>query len=320
MRRRQYILSLAAIFATAASSAVFLAASRRSADGDVSRLACGVFSEPMTRSEATSPGSQSLESLCLEKGDRLCRRLGRDCRVVVHCPFILGGDYDETALDLWYTGTIEPAWRAMARCYFEEAPSRPITLLLFSNESTYRRHADRLFFDSDVSRFGYYKPSRRTALVNLAWGDGPLLHELTHALMATDFPGASTWLSEGLASLHEASRIRQREDGPNLEGQVNWRLELLRTGTTNRRLPSLERLVGSSSLCGEAEALNYAQARYFCMFLQRRRLLTAFYHRYRADHREDPQGRRTVLSMFPECDWDDLDIEFRQWMASLPNP
>jgi len=208
----------------------------------------------------------------------------------------------------------------MARCYFQKAPDEPITLLLFSDESTYRRYAERLFFDRDVSRFGYYKPGRHTVLANLAWGDGPLLHELTHALMACDFPEASVWLSEGLASLHESSHIRQRGRGSVLEGQVNWRLKLLKGRMTYERLPSLQRLFEISTLHDDAEAMNYARARYFCMFLQRKGLLADFYQRYRARHHEDPQGQRTVLAMFPGHDWGDLDVEFQQWVMSLSDP
>jgi hypothetical protein len=208
----------------------------------------------------------------------------------------------------------------MAHCYFQEAPDRPITVLLFSGESTYRGCAERLFFDRDISRFGYYKPGRRTILVNLAWGDGPLLHELTHALMAFDFPDAAAWLSEGLASLHETSRIRQEGRESTLEGLVNWRLEVLKGRIRDGRLPPLERLVGVSSLHDEAEAMNYAQARYFCMFLQRKGVLADFYHRYRAGHHEDPRGQRAVLAMFPGYDWGDLDAEFGRWVMSLSDP
>ena len=247
-------------------------------------------------------------------------QLGGGCLVVVRPPFVLGGDSNAATLERTYSVTIEPARQAMAHCYFARTPNKPTTLLLFSNDSTYRRFAERLFFDRDISRFGYYKPGRNTVVVNLQWGDGPLLHELTHALMEFDFPDASAWLSEGLASLHEASHIRRRDQGSILEGRVNWRLNVLKGRMRVGRLPPFERLTEIPNLNDDAAAVNFAQARYFCMFLQRKGVLAEVYRRYRAGRREDPRGQRAVLAMFPGHTWDDLDAEFRAWVMSLPDP
>ena len=82
---------------------------------------------------------------------------------------------------------------------------------MFTTEAAYREAAEQLFFDRDVSRFGYYKPGRQAILVNLAEGDGALFHELTHVLMDADFPNAPHWLQEGLATLHEAVEVGRGE-------------------------------------------------------------------------------------------------------------
>ena len=103
--------------------------------------------------------------------------------------------------------TVQPVCDALLASYFRQLPDRPVTILMFATEAAYRRAAEQLFFDRRVSRFGYYKPGRRTVLVNLAEGDGGLLHELTHVLMDADFPNAPLWLQEGLATLHESSDV-----------------------------------------------------------------------------------------------------------------
>jgi len=205
----------------------------------------------------------------------------------------------------------------MTRSYFQRPPTRPITILLFSSETTYRRYAELLFFDRNVSRFGYFKPGRFTILVNLTWGDGPLLHELTHALMYFDFPEAAAWLREGLASLHEASSPIRKERHWILNGQENWRLDVLRREIRAGQLQTLHRLIHTVDMDGTDEAVHCAQARYFCLFLQHKNVLTDVYRRYCVHHAQDPQGEDAVLRAFPGLEWEDLDAEFNRWVTSL---
>lgn len=261
----------------------------------------------------------SLETLCQEKAGRLRRQLGHECQVVVRRPFVLAGDSSPAYLERKYSLTIEPAWRAMARHYLRRAPDRPITVLLFSGEAPYRRYAERLFFDRNVSRFGYFKPGRRTIVANSAWGDGPLLHELTHAMMYFDFPEAAVWLREGLASLHEASLLAGNGDCWTLDGKVNWRLDVLKRQIQAGPLQSLQNLIQTVDFGGPGEAVNCAQARYFCLFLQQKNVLAEVYRRYRASHDEDLRGEKTVLLAFPGHSWQDLDAEFSRWVMSLPS-
>jgi len=60
--------------------------------------------------------------------------------------------------------------------------------------------------------------------MNIATGGGTLVHEMTHALMAPDFPQAPIWISEGLASLYEQCRVEKQ----SLKGDPNWRLPELK--------------------------------------------------------------------------------------------
>lgn len=301
----------------AACAGVYVAANRTlqlspSSDGSHCTDGC----RTSFRGNCVAPQS-SLATPCREKAEQLRRQLRGECSVVSQEPFVLAGDSSPAVTERMYRSTIRPAWRAMAHQYFEHPPDRPITLLLFSDETTYRHYAERLFFDRNVSRFGYFKPGRRSVLVNQAWGDGPLLHELTHALMYFDFPEAAVWLREGLASLHETSSLVRAGKHWALTGRLNWRLDILQRQTRAERMQSLYELIQIVDFGVVDEAVNCAQARYFCLFLQQKDVLGGVYRRYRASHAEDPRGERAVLRAFPGLGWQDLDAEFKQWLMSL---
>jgi hypothetical protein len=203
----------------------------------------------------------------------------------------------------------------MAHCYFRRPPKRPITVLLFNGEQSYNRYAQQLFGDEGISVYGYYKPGQRTLVMNISTGGGTLVHELTHALMDFDFPNVPDWFNEGLASLHEQCHIRSDESG--IDGLVNWRLDGLQRALADGKLRSLASLVGSNDFRGAQQTLNYAQARYFCQFMQERGVLKAYYHRFRNDAQDDPLGYRSVSAVFPDHTWEELDAEFRTWVAGL---
>jgi hypothetical protein len=240
--------------------------------------------------------------------------------VIVHSPFVIAGDLSEDELDAWHRRTIRPAAEAIANCYTKVAPTAPITILLFADERSYRSYAEKLFSDRGVSVYGYYKPSLRTMVMNISTGGGTLVHELTHALVDFDFPAIPDWFNEGLASLHEQCRFRTDEGGikgPSIEGLVNWRLPALQKAIAEGRLRPLEELIGSDDFRGRLEGLNYAEARYFCLYLQERGLLQKFYRAFRDDRRPDRLGLKTAKAMFPDQSWDELNLAFRRWAAGL---
>lgn len=253
------------------------------------------------------PETADLPTACRETAERVARDLGDGCQVIHRVPFVLGGDLGRAELQRWHGETIEPAAATMAAAYFDVPPDEPITVLLFSGEETYRRQAERLFGDGQVSRFGYYRPHLRTILINAESGEGPLLHELTHALMAFDFTDVPDWLGEGLASLHERCEV------PGLEGLENWRLERLKRAIRDDRLPPLRTLIESDDFHGPAEQLNYARARYFCLYMQHQGVLRDFYRRFRSAQSSDPTGSRTIFAVFPDHTWETLDTEFRRF-------
>jgi hypothetical protein len=135
-----------------------------------------------------------------------------------------------------------------------------------------------------------------------------------------DFPDVPAWFNEGLASLHEQCRFRADAagiKGPFIEGLVNWRLPALQKAIAEVRLRPLEELIGGDDFRGRLEGLNYAQARYFCLYLQEQGLLRKFYQTFRDNRRTDRLGLKSAKAMFPDQSWDGLNLAFRRWAAGL---
>lgn len=256
-----------------------------------------------------------LDDQCRAAAERLRAQLDDGCAVVVRTPFVLAGDMNEAHLDEHYRATIAPAARALARCYFRKSPTLPITILLFSGEASYNRYAKQLFNEEGVNVYGYYKPDRRTLVMNIATGGGTLVHELTHALVDFDFPRIPDWFNEGLASLYEQCRFLPDDAG--LDGLPNWRLPGLQETIRQGRLGTLENLLTDDDFRGRNVGVNYAQARYFCMYLQERGLLPEFYRRFRAAHEQDPRGTATLRAVVGEAAWATLDRDFQAWVLML---
>lgn len=264
---------------------------------------------------AANPPADELVAACETVAQELADRLGERCAVVLHAPFVIGGDLSRAELDEWHHRTIGPAARAMAKSYFDATPNRPVTVLLFRDEKSYNHYAQELYGEAGISVFGYYKPSQRVLVMNIATGGGTLVHELTHALMDFDFPGVPDWFNEGLASLHEQCRIRDDESG--IDGLENWRLPILQQAIQQNRLRSLQSLIADDDFRSDNIGLNYAYARYFCLYLQREGKLEEFFRRFRADRHTDEQGEQTVAAVLAPASWDELDRQFQAWVMQL---
>jgi hypothetical protein len=270
--------------------------------------------------ERSRQDAEALAAKCAASAKDLRPRLGDECHVAVHSPFVIAGNLGDADLAAWHRRTIAPAAKAIANCYTKAAPSEPITILLFADEKSYRGYAEKLFSDRNVSVYGYYKPSLRTMVMNISTGGGTLVHELTHALVDFDFPDIPPWFNEGLASLHEQCEFRSDEgaiEGPFIRGLVNWRLPALQQAIAEGRLRPLEELIGSDDFRGRLEGLNYAQARYFCLYMQEQGVLRKFYHAFRDGRKDDRLGLKSARAMFPERSWDELNQAFRRWVTGL---
>jgi hypothetical protein len=255
---------------------------------------------------------------CQRRADLWTGQLGAECTILVRTPFVIAGDFSEEELHQLYEQTMLPAIQAMHRLYFDVEPSEPVSVLLFRGEASYEHYCERLFGERGISIYGYYKPKLRTLVLNLETGKGTLLHELTHALADFDFPNMPDWLNEGLASLHEQSRFRDSGEGPWIEGLVNWRLKGLQEVAQAGQLGSLRELLEKPQFRGHSEGTNYAQARFFCMYMQERGLLDRFYRQFRDRYSDDPRGMRAFAEVFPGTDLEQLDRDFTRWMLELP--
>jgi hypothetical protein len=270
-----------------------------------------------------SVSDASLVESCRRRADQLQRRLGEwpgDGRWSIWSaqPFVVAGLMPPDELQRWCDRTILPAASALWAGYFDVRPHSPVTVLLLPEEAGYRECASWLFGDEDVSVFGYYRPAERTLIANVGTGGGTLVHELTHALMAFDFPDMPDWFSEGLASLHEQCRFRP--DGSGIDGLVNWRLPALQQAVRDGTLRPLAELFSDDDFRGELEGLNYAHARYFCLYLQHRGVLEEFYRTFRDDAPDDPTGIQALRHIFPKTSLAALDTAFRRWVLTLRWP
>ena len=235
---------------------------------------------PATRltGEKYPPGK--LISACRAKAAKLATKLDKSFEVVVHPPFAVAGDMPRRQVDEHARRSVLAPARAMWASYFNKKPDKVITVLLFKGDKSYRSWAKKLFDDDHLPHFGYYRPADRTLVMNISTGSGTLVHELTHALIAYDFPQVPTWFNEGLASLHEQCTVGQKQ----ITGLTNWRLPGLQAAIKKGSLRPLRELVTRRDFYGRQQGLNYAQARYFCMYMQRLSLLQKFYKHFRANH------------------------------------
>ena len=262
--------------------------------------------------------SKNLTDRCIARARAIEEQLGHDHEIVVNAPFVLAGNVQREALWQYLSDTIEPAMVAMRSNYFSSPITEPVTVLLFADEGTYRTQALRLFGQRHVPIYGYYKPANRTIVINLGAGDGTILHELTHALMDFDCPQAALWINEGLASLHEESRIEPQGSELAITPLLNWRLDVLQRAIIDQKLRPSRELMMMPTLMGNDEAINYAHARYFCMYLNELGLLQSFYRSYRNQSEDDPTGVRTLESF--GIGGYQLDQEFQAWVMQLRLP
>jgi hypothetical protein len=280
------------------------------------RTFLAILAATASRAMAAERG-ESLESRCNATADRLQSRVGSEQPVLVRPPFVLGGDLSTNELTGWYGRTIRPAAEAMANSYFCTAPTQPITVLLYPGKESYHENVERLFGERDISVYGYYKPHGRTLVMNIGTGGGTLVHELTHALIDFDFPSVPDWFNEGLASLHEQCSFRDGPDGPWIEGHENWRLPGLRNTIRAKRLRPLKEMIEADDFRGKLEGANYAQARYFCLQMQRNGRLAKFYREFRKHQAKDPFGVQTLERVLAISNWNDFDQEFQRWVLTL---
>ena len=246
---------------------------------------------------------------------RLKETLGGDFIVEVAKPFVIAGDIPRPQFDRIVNGTILNCSSALYKQFFTVRPEHVIKVFLFKDDPTYREYARKLFGDRPTTPFGYYKAEEHSLVMNIATGTGTLVHEMVHALIAPDFPQVPTWFNEGLASLFEQCAVTPH----GLKGRLNWRLPILLRAIKEKKLTGLRNLVSTTSaqFYGDARGTNYAEARYFCMYMQELGLLEKFYATFRANFKEDPTGGKTIEGLFGKK-IEEIQQDWTAWVERLP--
>ncbi len=283
----------------------------RSSDGNLAprlaRSAAGAAAEPPVDWLAAD-----LPTACRLRAAWLAERLGDQFALLVRPPFVLAGNCPPKRLEELFSSVVEPFVRAFAVQFDARLPDEPVVLLVFKDNASYRRWAERLDQDDRRGYTGYYQREARRVLADVSAGTGPLTHELTHALTHFDFPPLPEWFDEGLGALYESPQFRS--DGLAVFGTDNWRryyvLYALRTG----RLRPLEALLQSGRIRPDHQAVDYAHARYFCLFLQSTGRLVPFYRRWRDAYERDPNGVQTLRQLFDGASLTQVDNQFRHWL------
>jgi len=277
-----------------------------------------------TTSAPVEEAGTALAEQCRQMAAVLETQLDPTFSVLVEPPFVMAGNMRKTDLTAHREQSVVRPAAAMWRTYFTRRPDEPITVLLLTDRGVrppaddrdpgyaYRAWARKLFGDQPVSGCGYYKPDRRTMVVNIDTGGGTLVHELTHALIPYDFPHAPDWINEALASLHEQCRVE--EDG--IVGLPNWRLRDLQKALATGTLRPLADLVTKDDFRENQPGLNYAQARYFAMYLQHRGKLRDFYCYYRDHGTGERAAVAAIEHVFGES-IDDVERSFLAWVNTL---
>jgi hypothetical protein len=233
---------------------------------------------------------------------------------VVAGPFVIAGDGGPARLAQYRDHTILAAARALHAQFFRAEPTEPVLILLFETEGPYKRLAKKWFDDDDVPHYGFYRHRDRTMLMNVGTGTGTLVHELTHALIAPDFPNVPDWFNEGLASLYEQCSL-----GPDtIAGHENWRLPALQKAIAAGKLRPLSELIADDDFRNnERVGLNYAEARYLMFYLQEKGQLRRYYAEFRAHAKDDPTGLASLKRVIAPQSLEDLEKDWRKWVMGL---
>lgn len=201
---------------------------------------------------------------------------------------------------------------------FGKKPEHAISVYLFGSAQSYESFCTMKYAAPCIAHFGFYEPQDRYMVMNAALGLGTLTHEIVHPLVEADFPGAPTWINEGIASVFEQPIIPRPGE---IHGGKNWRHPRIKkalSSAAERDEARLDRLFGmrDEHFRGKKEDLHYAQARYVCQWLDERGKLWPFFQRWRDTRDVDPTGEkafREVVGMTPE----EAHAAWAKWTLSL---
>ena len=208
-------------------------------------------------------------------------------------------------------GTVERVDSALNLEFFATPRAAPLLIYLFGDATSYDAYNVKAFGAVSDTPYGFYSSAEDLIVMNLATGTGTLAHELVHPLIAVDFPAVPSWFNEGFASLFEQSEYTAEG---RMRGLVNWRFEgLLSALDAGEVALRPVMLTTTEAFYGEESGLNYAIARYLCLYLQEQGQLAAYYRAFREGVGEDPSGIATLESVLASP-LDDIEKAWKDWL------
>jgi len=238
--------------------------------------------------------------------------------ILVETPFVVIGDGSPADVRRSAEHTVKWAVEKLKRDYFKKDPAEIIDVWLFQDKASYEKHTRAIFGSKPSTPFGYYSPSHRALIMNIATGGGTLVHEIVHPFMAANFPECPAWFNEGLGSLYEQCGDK---DG-RICGYTNWRLAGLQKAIRAGKAPSFKELTSMTKVefYEEDRGTNYGQSRYLCYYLQEKGLLVKFYHAFHTARAEDPTGYKTLQKILGEPDMTAFQKKWEKFVLELTFP
>src|SRR5436190_4024500 len=247
--------------------------------------------------------------------EEIRHELGEDTHVERVEDYFFVASNDSTPKFIEYKATIARVYRYLYEDYFTRRPEKPIRVYLFRDKTSYDLYCRSTYEKPPSTPYGFYMSKERKMVMNISTGTGTLAHELVHPLLAEDFPGVPSWFNEGFASLFEQSGERNGK----MVGFVNWRLPKLKQILKIGRGIPLGDLMKTTTeqFYGEDDrGVNYATARYLCLYLQEKKQLIPFFQEFKKTAKEDPSGAlafERATGKKPA----ELDPAWREWVLSL---
>jgi hypothetical protein len=244
--------------------------------------------------------------------EEIRRELGEDTQVERVEDYFFVASNDSLQSFVQYKATIARVYRYLYEDYFTRKPEKPIRVYLFKDKTTYDIYCRSTYEKPPSTPYGFYMSRERKMVMNISTGTGTLAHELVHPLLAEDFPGVPSWFNEGFASLYEQSGER----GGKMVGFLNWRLpklkQMLKIGK-GTPLADLMKTTTEQFYGEDDRGVNYATARYLCLYLQEHKQLIPYFKEFKATAKEDPTGAlafEKVTGKKPA----ELEPAWREWV------
>jgi len=165
---------------------------------------------------------------------------------------------------------------------------------------------------------GYYHHGRRMLIARQI--GMVMTHEFTHALHHADMDGMGQrhpiWITEGLATLFESSRLV----GGHVAPQPNHRLTYLKRLAARGKALPWKKLFGLSHRdFMRSAAVGYSQARGIMLYLHEKRLLRKWYDAYTEGYEDDKTGAAAMEKVFGKP-LGEVEADWKRWVRELKGP